>query len=250
MARERWPAAYVDRRVDEQGRIVEAFYFEEPRLVVLNVDGTVVDTIVGVRHFAWDPTGTHIAYLTGTYFEGGRGFIPTGTWTYDLSAKRAERVHSGGVDVQWAGWDGNIYILDPSSQDPSVWRYDPRARALASTARKGIHFSPDGTYYYAQGHEGTELRVFRSEDDSPVDLVNSGDRTRSWGQARGWLDGKTLIVPGRQSQSGDYLYDIETRATQQSTGTVIPLRSRNSRLLVQEGTTVAQRARNEFEVLQ
>jgi hypothetical protein len=165
-----------------------------------------------------------------------------------LSSKRAERVHSGGVDVQWVGWDGNIYIYEPSQDNPNVWRFDPATRDLVATSCKGIHFSPDGTYYYAQGYEGAGLKVFRTEDDSQVqvDLPTPEERTR-WAQPSGWLDRKTVIA---QVQTSDYLYDVETKTTQRATGTVIPLRSRNSRLLVLEGTTVAQRARNEFQVLQ
>ena len=242
-------ATYIDRRVDEQGRIVEAFYFEESRLVVLNVDGTIVDTIVGVRRYAWDPTGSHIVYITGTYREGEFGFTTTGTWTHDLSSKRSERIHSGGVDVQWAGWDGNIYIYDPSGQnDSNVLRFDPQTRALAATRRKGIHFSPDGTYYYAHGSEGAGVKVFLTEDDAQVqvDLATPAERTR-WAQPSGWLDEKTLIA---KVQASDYLYDIETKTTLRATGTVVPLRSRNNRMFLLEGSAVVQRAKSELEVLQ
>jgi DNA-binding beta-propeller fold protein YncE len=241
-------ATYIDRRVDEQGRIVEAFYFEESRLVVLNVDGAIVDTVVGVRRYAWDPTAGRIVYITGAYREGGFGFTTTGTWTHDLSSKRSERIHSGGVDVQWARWDGSIYIYDPSSQgDSGVLRFDPQTRALAATSRKGIHFSPDGTYYYAQGSEGAGLEVFRTEDDAlvQVDLGTPEERTR-WAQPSGWLDEKTLIA---KVQASDYLYDVETKTTQRATGTVVPLRSRNSRMFLLEGSAVVQRAKSEFEVL-
>jgi hypothetical protein len=244
-------ATYVDRRINDKGEVVERFYFEESRLVVLNIDGTVVDSVAGVRRYAWDPSGTRIAYITGNYSED-TGFQTTGTWTYDVSAKQAQRIHSGGRDVQWAAWDGNIYIYDPSKQSGSkskVLRYDAQTRELAATSRQGIYFSPDGSYYYAAQYGGADLRIFKTQDDRPVpiDPSTAADGTRVAWSAAGWLDGATLILaPATPSDSGDYLYDLAKGGIRSATGMVLPQRSRSNRALVQQGASVVERSESDF----
>jgi hypothetical protein len=249
-------ATYVGRRVDERGRLVEAYYFEESKLVVLSLDGSLVDTISGVRRYAWDPKGRRIAYLTGNYREGGAGFESTGTWMYDLSSKEALTIHAAGRDVQWAGWDGKIYIYDPFSQhaaDARVLRFDPETRELASTAHHGIYFSPDGKHYYAEGYGGTDLRVFQTQNDEqvPLDFSMPSNRDRIASHAAGWFDDATLIVPSAvASDEGDLLFDVKTRTVRSASGTVLPLMTRNNRALVLQGASVVEQSTSEFVIVQ
>ena len=248
-------ASYVGRRVNEKGEVVESYYFEESKLILLDVDGMVVGSVTGVRRYAWDPTGTRVAYITGDYREEGIGFEPTGTWIYDVSSKQAQRIHSGGRDVQWAGWDGNVYVYDPSNQNDSkskVFRYDNQTGELAPSARKGIYFSPDGSYYYAAGYGGADLRVFKTLDDEPVrvDLSTPSDPKRVAHYAAGWLDDATLIVPpAAASDAGDYLYDIKTGGIRSIAGRVLPQKSRSNRALVQQGASVVERSLGDFATL-
>jgi ribosomal protein L24E len=241
-------ATYVDRRVDKSGRLLEVFYFEDSKLVVLNLDGTIIDTIDGVRRYAWDPTGGRIAFATGTYREGEVGFEPTGVWIYDVASKRSERIYSGGVDIQWAAWDGCVYIYDPSSPNAHVVRFDPTTREVAATSHKGIHFSPGGGYYYVQS-DGSKLSVFRTKDDGQiqVDLSIPRDQARIVSGAAGWLGDSTLIVPSPvPSDDSDYLYDVEKGTVRYAAGKVMPADSRGDRVLVVQGISVTERHVQDF----
>ena len=175
---------------------------------------------------------------------------------YDLSAKQALRIHGGGRDVQWAGWDGNVYIYDPASQETpgsKVLRFEPQTRELARTAHHGIYFSPDGTHYYAEGYGGTDLRLFQTNNDEQVSIDSSipTNRKRIVSHAAGWLDDATLIVPSvGGSGEDDLLFDVKTRMVRTATGKVLPLKTRNSCALVLQGASVVERSTSEFVIVQ
>ena len=249
-------ATFVDRRADETGQIIEVYSAEVSRLLIFNLAGVVVGMIDDVRRYAWDPGGGRIAYLTGSYSEDRFGFEPTGTWVYDLDSGQAERVYEQGREVEWAAWDGNVYIWDLVTQDTggaqaSVLGFDPETGDLFPTLHQGIHFSPQGTYYFAQGAEGAPPRVFRSDTEEELDVVlsiESADRTRIAGSARGWLDENTLIFPSPDpSQAGDYLYNIESGTARYAPGAVMPEKGPDGGVLILEGASVVERPLSELD---
>jgi hypothetical protein len=247
---------YVSREYDKDGNLVEIYYDIQSTLRILNLQGDVLDSIPDVRRYTWDLSGDRIAYITGTEYEGGFGFSPTGTWFYDVASRQAERIHSGGYDVQWAAWNGNIYIYDPFKEqfpDTRVFQFDTSSGELATTSHQGIYFSPDGRRYVAQGYEGSSLRVFETESEGEiaVDLtIYSLDRSREAYFAAGWLDESTLIVPTPiPGDQGDYLYDIDSRTMWQADGPIVPVRRADDEVLVLQGTTVVERARSELRLV-
>jgi hypothetical protein len=241
-------ATYVDRRVGERGELQEFYYFEESTLNILNLDGVIQDTIKGVRRFAWDPSGTSIAYITGDHHEGGVGFATTGTWMYDLASKQARRIHPGGIAVEWATWDGKVYIYDPFNEampETRVFRFDPVGEQLVPTAHKGIGFSADGRYYYAE-EDAVELSVFQTDSDKQVTL----DLPNPVYDAAGWLGQATLIVPSPvPGDRGDYLYDVQTGTKQHAGGAVLPAKRSAERALVLDGVSFIERRIAEFDVV-
>jgi hypothetical protein len=247
-------ATFVDRRLLENDEVAETFSFEDARLLILSFDGVLRGSISGVRRYAWDPDGRRIAYVSGTYAEGA-GFSTTGTWIYDIETAEAMRIHSGGVDVQWANWDGNIYIYDPANADDpeiNVLRFETSTKQLVATPHQGIYFAPDGKRYYRQGSEGSALAVFETETDTRVAaqlLIQFGDRSHDAMSARSWVDEDTLIVPSPFPGDGDYLFNIDTGTMRHATGAVIPIRGDDDRALVVEGTYIVERTVNEFALV-
>jgi len=162
------------------------------------------------------------------------------------------KIFSGGVDVQWAKWDGNVYIEtgeDQSDQASTVMRFDPRSRELSTTRRKGIYFSPDGRYYFRAGGEGDESgTVFRSDDDAEVSLNRTFiARERSWrAGADGWFGASTLIVrsPVPGEEATDYLYDIDSGQRRHADGRVIPMGDRRDVVLIGKGQSFSERGVN------
>jgi hypothetical protein len=249
-------ATYVDRRVNESGQVIEFYYAEGSTLVVLDLDGTIIGRIANVRRYAWNPRGGRIAYISGDYSEGGFGFRSTGTWVYDISTRQAEQIHSAGWDVHWASVDGDVYIYDPFDEafpDTHVLRFDPGTNQLLATPHEGIYLSPNGSYYYVQGREGTPLKVFQTETDSevPVDLsIESSERARLADYARGWFDEQTLIVASPvPNDDQDYLCDVSTGTIRRASGPVIPIRGYDDQVLVLEGTSVVEQRVSDLDVV-
>lgn len=148
-----------------EGTIAEGrgYYDILPRnnLVICNTEGIVLYSIDDdARKLSWAPDGGKIAYITGTFHEGGRGFRPNGIYIFDLTDGNKKPISkdfpheslSGclgvGYDLNWAAHDGNIYIQDA---DPcgGNYMYDTLSGTTQSVPYKGIHFSPDGKYYLA-----------------------------------------------------------------------------------------------------
>jgi hypothetical protein len=246
-------ATYIDRRVDERGVLRESYYFEAAQLVIVNLDGAVLDRISDVRRYAWGPRGRTLAYVTGSYDEDGIGFRTTGTWVYDLASRESKRIYDAGVDLQWAQWDGNVYVYDPfdgERPDVRVLRFDPETDQLTTSTHRGIRFSPNGRYYYEGGGSEALLRVFETATEAEVGIdlsIPSADRPRAATAAAGWLDDSVLILPSPlPGDKGDFLYDIETGALQYATGAVVSRVAPGARVLLQQGTTVVESSRDQL----
>lgn len=127
-----------------------------------------------VRKFSWSPDGERIAYITGTYYEGGVGFMTTGVWIFDLRDESKIRIEKdfpheaidgfigGGFEINWAQHDTNIYIEDFDYLD-GIYRYNIIAGKSEKVGHQGITFSPDGQFYLASLTEcSSGIRVFRT----------------------------------------------------------------------------------------
>jgi hypothetical protein len=63
------------------------------RLLILRPDGTTLRAVeADVRVYSVSPDGARLAYITGTYYEGGAGFKPNGAFLLDLASGRVTRV--------------------------------------------------------------------------------------------------------------------------------------------------------------
>lgn len=233
---------FIDGHV-VNGQLVRTYYFEASILQVLDLSGRLLASLPDVRRFAWSPDGTKLAYITGKHHEGGRGFIPNGTWVHDLPTQASRQIDAGSIDVQWAHWDGGLYVdrgYTPESPGVRVDRFDPATGALSRTARKGIHFSPDGAYYYRPGEEGDLLVLYLARDDSvvEVELTSSMDRKRPAYEAAGWLDASTLITHSSTSEHrGVFLHNVKTGERRYFQGMVLGVGGRSDQAILIEGTT-------------
>lgn len=251
-------ANFIPSVVGKDGTLSESYHFEESRLLLLELDGKVVDSISAVRRYAWSPSGTQLVYISGKYTEDGIGFETTGTWLYDLQSGESNRIYSGGYDVAWALWDENIYIHNPGREsfpDASVLRYDVSRREVQATPHHGIYFSPNGSYYYDPPYEGGIVRVFdaRSDERLPAAdlLIRDPFGVYEPTNVSGWLDDNTLVLPSPIPRDlGDYVYDLTTRTLQQTAGRLISaIPGRNAQVLVLEGETVVEKARSDLTAI-
>ena len=189
-------------------------YYENSRLIILDNDGEqLVAPIDFVRAYVWNPRGDKLAYITGTYYEGGLGFLSTGTWVVDIeSGAPPLMIYPSGWDLSWAEADGRLYIWEITGEPATVLRYDDDSGegpgVVEPTDRHGIYMSLGGTYYFSRGRDGEGTRVFVTEgnrevtSDHPFFSTGIGRRT----EPRGWLDDETLVMPSVSRFAGETLY--------------------------------------------
>ncbi len=148
-------------------------------LVFIDPDGNEITRLDDdVRELSWSPDGEKIAYITGTYYEGGVGFKTTGVWIFDLGDGSKTPItidfphpelrgyEGGGFEINWARHDSIIYIRD-FGYLAGIYRYDTRVGKSEKVDYKGIDFSPDGKYYSSYLAE-LGYHVYFTETNEPV----------------------------------------------------------------------------------
>jgi len=163
-------------------------------MVFIDLDGNEVARLdEDVRKFSWSPDGEKIAYIIGTYYEGGVGFKTTGVGIFDLKDKSKIRIKKdfphrtiegfigGGIEINWARHDSNIYIRDFDYLD-GIYRYNITTGKSEKVAYHGINFSPDGRYYLSISSMDYPHLYVSSTNEEITDRVKSklGYVPRSW----------------------------------------------------------------------
>jgi len=134
-------------------------------MVICDTLGNLLcNTHENVRKFSWGPDGSQIAFISGTYYEGGVGFNTTGVFILDIESGAVtpinkdfphptlDRYRGGGYDINWSSHDSMVYIREFDYMGGN-YRYDPKKNITEKIPYKGIRFSPDGKYYLTVNSE-------------------------------------------------------------------------------------------------
>lgn len=144
----------------ETRELGEVEYVRPPRneLVVLDAKGGVVCRVLeNVQRYSFGPDGDRLAYLVGSYYEGGVGFRPEGVFLLEIDGCRSRRIAASDVyEVAWSG-SGRGATLHLRGLDPEpsrrVLRYDPPSRRLEPAPNGAFHVSGDGRFFLKRPHE-------------------------------------------------------------------------------------------------
>ncbi len=156
-------------------------------LVFIDVDGKEITTLdEDVRKFSWSPDGEKVAYIAGTYYEGGVGFKTTGVGIFDLKDRSKIQIkkdfthktirgfEGGGIEINWAEHDSNVYIQDFGYLD-GIYRYNTKIGKSEKVDYKGIDLSPDGKYYkeivVGEGTAGIYVYQTATNEDITSQLI-------------------------------------------------------------------------------
>jgi hypothetical protein len=144
----------------------------ENNLVIIDTFGNIIcSTGDNARRYSWSPDGKKLAYIAGTYIEGGFGFRTTGVFLIDVPSciKRkivkdyphptADGDEGGGYDLNWAVHDSNLYVQEYPALGGN-YSYDPKTGKTKQVAYKGIYFSPDGRYYFSLDPEVLQVDLY------------------------------------------------------------------------------------------
>jgi len=186
----------------ETGENGEREYRVPPRneLVILDARGQVVRRVEeDVRHYIFSPDGGSIAYVVGSYYEGGVGFEPEGVFVMEIATGATEKVDAGGVyELSWTRTETedalHLRTLATAVRQ-KVQRYDFRTRRLSAVPSGAFHVSPDAAFYLkqpyelieegtCQGRQGAEpcFQVYDRKTERPV----SARVPQELGQPLGW----------------------------------------------------------------
>ena len=142
-----------------------------------------------VRQYTWDPKSNRLAYITGTYSEGGVSFIPTGFYLNDFLSKKETRIATEGFQPFELNWVSNatedaIYVESFSEdQAKHFLRYNLLREIFETIPFRSINVSPDGRYYadyevscrcvklFDRPTQAERSRVNLSDTDVPVGWV-------------------------------------------------------------------------------
>lgn len=171
----------------------------ENNLVIIDTSGNIIcSTGDNARKCSWSPDGKKLAYIAGTYIEGGLGFKTTGVYELDVPICIKKKIvkdyshpvvngdEGGGYDLSWAKHDSNLYVQEFPALGGN-YLYDPKTGKTQQVAYKGIYFSPDGRYYLSIDPEGlrTSIYVTTTNED-----ITTRVRQRIKELPAGWVSGR------------------------------------------------------------
>ncbi len=199
-------------------------------LHVLNQKGRTLTTVKNAQGFAFSPDERYVAVTTGQPFEGASGFVPEATRVIDLSSRRLRRYRSWEIpelkdatEVDWTTLPGEGLTLMAKKPlgKQKIWKYLVKQRRARGTDWKGLHFSPDGKYYYMTPREAIEEGMCEpgNEDDSCLRAFTSQNKElrlrlkKRFRRALGWTGNnghELLITEGTGKAEEEMEIDLES----------------------------------------
>jgi PAN domain len=204
-----------------EGRQENGEYVVPPvnRLVILRADGTRVRTVdADVRQYTFSPDGSRLAYITGSYYEGGTGFKPTGAFILDIASGQSQRIAGAdlSIELNWIATpeENALYLKTLDTNGTGIQRFDIARNTVDRPASPAFRISPDGRYYLVPPYETIEagscepaagddscLRVYERKSNSSIPFFQS----RAIGTHVGWAygQGHALLFTKREAVKVD-----------------------------------------------
>ncbi|MEM7676264.1 MAG: hypothetical protein AAF449_09700 [Myxococcota bacterium] len=174
---------------------------------VMDARGRTVAQVAYAQGFSFSPEDRYVAVTTGRPYEGASGFEPVATKIVDLKTKRQWEVPElkDATEVDWTNLpEGMSLLAKKPLGEKKIWKYLVSRRKAAATNWKGLHFSPDGEYYYLTPREAIEAGMCepgRKEDSCLRAFSRRGKELKlrlkkRFRRAMGWSgrNGHELIV--------------------------------------------------------
>lgn len=165
----------VDPKSNHEGLWTFTFHAIDQR-------GRTVATVPKAQGFSFSPNDDYVAVTTGRPLEGASGFVPEATQVVDLKAKKQWSVpeFKDATEVDWTNLpdEGLTLMAKKPLGRQKVWKYRLKNRRAIGTKWKGIHFSPDGKYYYMTPREAIDAGMCKPGDknDSCIRAYSSRNK--------------------------------------------------------------------------
>jgi dipeptidyl aminopeptidase/acylaminoacyl peptidase len=159
-------------------------------LKVLDRKGTLkYEAQPDVRKYNWDPGSNRLAYITGTFYEGGVSFIPTGFYLYDFLVDKETRITTDGFEPFELNWvrtatEDAIYVESLSRDlEKQFLRYNLLRETFEIIPFRSIGVSPDGKYYGNYEVNCRCVKIFDRSTQTEQSRYNLSDTDRPVGWA-------------------------------------------------------------------
>ncbi len=227
----------IDAAPGPSGRLVGAIVAHRPakkgaprvfRLHVLEADGATYRTVDHVQKFVFSPDARYVAVIRGAGYEGGPGFFPESTEIFGLYGPDIGPINGleKATDIDWSIFsdDGLVLLAQVYEGRTTILEYILETRVVVPTQYLGLHFSPDGRYYYLT--PGEALRARLCEAGLPHDSCVRVYERNGWRALRlpldpslrrplGWTDAQRMLLANERSHDGQVV-DVRTAQTKQT----------------------------------
>lgn len=166
-------------------------------LHIVSTSGEREMTVKSVFRYQWgqDEDGADlIAYIVQSDREALESL---GTWLLNVDTGERTQLLEEGYDLAWAPHDRSYYvwnIFGDGDGASEVQRYNLRSGKLENTPYRGLHFSPEGTYYVSPQGEGEDLKIYlRATNDVAIaDIFKLLNTTYLADPV--WLNDSTILI--------------------------------------------------------
>ena len=219
----------VDTTPSPSGRLVGVIVAHSPtqkgaarifRLHVLDESGEVYRIVDHVQKFVFSPLEQYVAVIRGHGYEGGPGFFPDNTEILGLDGPDLGPIPGleKATDLEWSQFDDDGLVLLARVYDgqSTIVEYILRTRVVVPTEYLGLHFSPDGKYYYLT--PGEAVRAHLCEAGKAYDsCVRVYERNGYWAlpleldpshrRPLAWADDNRMLIANERNHDC-HVFDI------------------------------------------
>ena len=219
----------VDAAPAPSGRVVAAIVAHKPekkggtrtfRLHIIDEEGQVFRVVDHVQKFVFSPDERYIAVIRGNGYEGGPGFFPDSTEILGLQGPDLGPIAGleNATELAWSTFsdDGLVLLARVYDGKSSIMEYILETRVVVPTEYLGLHFSPDGRFYYLTPGESLRAKICQAglAHDSCVRVFDrNGYRALSLRlqpnlrRPLGWADNQNMLLADERSHECE-VYDV------------------------------------------
>lgn len=140
-------------------------------LKVLSISGNEVYIAPqDVQRYIWSPNSNRLAFITGPYYEGGKGFNPQGFYITEIPTAAQKKIETNGFapyDINWVSNDieESIYVASFSAdQKKQYLKYNLSRNRFETINFRSSDISPDSEFYAIHDYDSCQcVRIFSTK---------------------------------------------------------------------------------------
>ena len=221
----------VDVAPAPSGRLLGAVVAHKPgpnqgkqrvfRLHIVDADGRTYREVDYVQKFTFSPDEQYVAVIRGHGYEGGAGFFPESVEILGLRGPDLGPIKGleKATELEWSEFsdDGMVLLARVFDGRTTIVEYIVSTGTVVPTYFLGLHFSPDGRYYYLTPGEALRANVCQAglAYDSCVRIYERAgyfalplELDPNLRRPLGWADGHRVLLANERSHECQ-VFDVD-----------------------------------------